>query len=336
MQPGRRDEWWSGPATGGRPRAVLLPDVAALGPDVRDQVVRQEGVARTVQLLAGGVAERTVARRVASGRWQRLHPGVVVLQSGEVSWRQTAHAALLAAGAGAVLSHTSAAFVHGLARAPGAAVVVSVPAPRHVAARPGVVVRRRRVVPPASGRLRAVVREETVVDLLHDAVDEDAAVAALTAAVRCGVPADRVLDAVARRRAVRHRALARSVLGDPDLGIESPLEHRYLRDVERRHALPRSTGQVWQRVAGGWIRADRVYDGLRVRVELDGRLAHPGGATDRDVWRDNAVLLEHRDLTLRYRWAHVVGHPCDVALQVATALTRAGRPTSPRRCTACP
>ena len=100
--------------------------------------------------------------------------------------------------------------------------------------------------------------------------------------------------------------------------------------------LPRTAGQVRQRVDGGWIRADRVHEGAGVRIELDGRLAHPGATTDCDVRRDDAVLLEHDDLTLRYRWSHVAGRPCDVARQVAHALTRAGRTTSPTRCPRCP
>jgi hypothetical protein len=197
-------------------------------------------------------------------------------------------------------------------------------------------VRRRRSMPYASGRLRTVDVVETVFDLVDDAPDVDAAVAVVTEGVRRGLAPAVLLHRSQHRSALRYRALVRSLLGDPTLGVESPLEHRYVRDVERRHGLPRTVGQLRQRVEGRWIRADRVHEGLRVRIELDGRLGHPGGTTDRDVWRDNAVLLEHDDLTLRYRWSHVVGRPCAVAAQVAAALTRAGRPTTVTRCPACP
>ncbi|UZN04432.1 type IV toxin-antitoxin system AbiEi family antitoxin domain-containing protein [Cellulomonas sp. S1-8] len=318
------------------PRAVNLPDVIALPEPVRSRVVRQEGVASVAQLEEAGVPRRTVARRVASGRWQRLHRGVVVLQSGAVTWRQVAHAALVAAGDGAALSHSSAGYVHGLVREAGPVVVVSVPASRWVRPQPGLVVHRRSPMPHAAGRLRAVDVVETVLDLLGQAADDDAAVAVVTSAVRQGVTPSRLLRWAEERHALAHRALLRAVLGDPTLGIESPLEHRYVRDVERPHRLPRTIGQVRQRVDGGWIRADRVHEGIGVRIELDGRLAHPGGTTDRDVWRDNAVLIEHDDLTLRYRWRHVAGRPCAVARQVALALTRAGRPTEASRCPRCP
>lgn len=315
---------------------VHVPDAHALPEPVRAVVLRHDGAATVAQLAAAGVAGRTVRGRVAAGRWQRPFRGVVVLQSGALAWRQTAHAALLAAGPGAALSHRSAAFVHGLAATPGTDVVVSVPVPRTVRPQPGLRVRRRRAMPHASGRLRAVDVVETVFDLLDDAQGEDAAVAVVTEGVRRGVAPVVLLHRSRLRASLHHRALLRAVLGDPTLGVESPLEHRYVRDVERRHGLPRTVGQVRQRVDGAWIRADRVHQGLRVRIELDGRLAHPSGTTDRDVWRDNAVLLEHDDLTLRYRWSHVVGRSCAVALQVAAALTRAGRPTRVRRCPECP
>ncbi|WP_225215370.1 type IV toxin-antitoxin system AbiEi family antitoxin domain-containing protein [Cellulomonas avistercoris] len=317
------------------PRPVLLADVVALPEPVRSVVLRQEGVASVAQLQSAGTPRRTVARRVADGRWQRAYRGVVVLQSGTVAWRQQAHAAVLAAGRGAALSHASAGYLHGLLRDPGPDLVVSVPRPRTVDPQTGLVVHRRRTMPHAAGRLRTVDMAETVLDLLGEAADDDAAVAVVTEAVRAGASSARVLLRAAERRALPHRELLRAVLADPTLGIESPLEHRYVRDVERAHRLPRTVGQVRQRVAGGWIRADRVHPGMRVRVELDGRLAHPGGTTDRDVWRDNAVLLEHDDLTLRYRWSHVAGGPCHVAVQVAQALTRAGHPTTADRCPRC-
>jgi len=318
------------------PRTVLLPDVVALPEPVRSQVLRQEGAASLAQLQDAGTPRRTVARRVAAGRWQRVYRGVVVLQSGALTWRQRGHAAVLAAGRGAALSHASAGYLHGLLRDPGPDLVVSVPRPRTVQPQPGLVVHRRRTMPHAAGRPRAVDVAETVLDLLGEAEHDDQAVAVLAEAVRGGVSTSRILLRATERRALAHRELVRAVLTDPTLGIESPLEHRYVRDVERAHRLPRTVGQVRQRVAGGWIRADRVHEGLRVRIELDGRLAHPGGTTDRDVWRDNAVLIEHDDLTLRYRWSHVAGGPCRVARQVAQALTRAGHATTATRCPRCP
>jgi len=129
----------------------------------------------------------------------------------------------------------------------------------------------------------------------------------------------------------RHRALLLDLVSAVDLGVESPLEYRYHR-IERRHSLPTSTLQVRESIHGLWLRADCRYLGLRVRVELDGQLAHPGGRTDSDVWRDNAVQIASDELTLRYRWSHVAANGCVVALQVARALIARGWDGRPRAC----
>ncbi|MDQ2624946.1 MAG: hypothetical protein M3Y20_07285, partial [Actinomycetota bacterium] len=139
-------------------------------------------------------------------------------------------------------------------------------------------------------------------------------------------------EIIAERARIRQRRLVTDLLAEADAGIESPLEHRYHHDVERAHGLPRSQLQVRTLLDGAWTRADRRYTEFALRVELDGELAHPGGRTDRDVWRDNAAAAELGDLTLRYRWIHVVSMSCETAAQVALALQRNGWTGSPRPC----
>ncbi|UZN03348.1 hypothetical protein [Cellulomonas sp. S1-8] len=324
MDRGDSGQAWSPRPSARGVRDVPLPGLERLDAAVRARVVRQDGVATTGQLALGGIGPTVTARRVRAGHWQRMFRGVVVLQSGPVTWRQRARAALLAAGPGAALSHRSAGFVHGFVASPGAVIVVSVPADRLVGPQPGLVVVRRRRMPHAGGALRCVGPEATLLDLVQDARDEDAAVGVLCDAVRTGALPLRVLGELAARPWQGRRSLVVDVLGDPDARVESPLERRYDRDVERAHGLPRSRAQVRQVVDGRWVRADRVFEGWGVRVELDGRLAHPDGRTDRDTWRDNAVLVERTELTLRYRWRHVASTPCATATQLATALTTRG------------
>jgi len=308
-----------------------LPAVAALPEPLRAWVVRHDGVATTALLVRAGMTDTVVSRRVRTGAWQRLHRGVLLLQSGAPTWRQRAQGAVVAAGRGAALSHRSAGWAYGLVRSPGPVLVVSVPAGRTVDARAGLRVHRRREMPRASGALRCTDVTATVLDLVTDAVDDDAVVAVLCEAVRLGVPRHRLLEALDGRPRIRHRRLATSLLRDPDARVESPLEHRYDRDVERAHGLPRSRAQVRERLDGGWIRADRRFERLGVRVELDGRLAHAGRVDD-DVWRDNAVRVAGGDVTLRYRWHHVVTTPCATAAQLAVALRSRGWRGTPVRC----
>jgi hypothetical protein len=187
-------------------------------------------------------------------------------------------------------------------------------------------------MPPLTAGLPAVVRAHTVVDLVASSRSDDDVVAWLCTAVRHGTWPDEILESLASRGRVRHRALLTDVLGEVIEGVESTLEHRYRRDVERAHDLPAGVLQQRQKVGGRWIRADCVYRGWNVRVELDGQLAHPFGRTDDDTWRDNDVLLERGDLTLRYRWSHVAVRPCLTAAQVGRALQARGWRGQPRPC----
>ena len=295
---------------------------------------RQDGVATTAQLRALGATEPWIGRRIRSGQWQRPFRGVVVTHSGPMSWRNRFRAALLHAGRDAVLSHETAAYLHGFRLAPPAIVVLTVPAHRTVTTARGLRVHRSRLLgasgTPLSGwvppGMRAYPRTsfaDTALDLAARARTQDEVVACLAEAVRARTPPSELRAALDRRRSQPGRALLDDLLADVAVGIESPLEYRYHR-LARAHGLPRAQLQVRQLVDDRWIRADRIYGGLGVRVELDGRLGHPGGRTDQDTWRDNAVLLAHDELTLRYRWSHVVGQPCETAGQVAQALITRG------------
>lgn len=298
---------------------------------------RQLGVVHVAQLSALGVSRSLVQRRVVAQRWQRLHDGVLALHSGPVTWRARAQAALLLAGDGAALSHGSAAHLLALHPTAPTTITVSLPHRRRVVAPPGIRLVRRRRMPPALGELRVVNHADTVVDLVSEASGTDEVIALLTAAARGGTPPGEILRVAARRSRLRHRALLTTLLVEVEDGVESPLELRYRRDVERRHGLPRAELQVRERLGDRRIRADSRYRGLRVRVELDGRLAHPGGRTDSDTWRDNQVVLAHGEVTLRYRWRHVAAAPCATASQVVRALRAGGWTGAPRACgAACP
>lgn len=232
--------------------------------------------------------------------------------------------AVLYAGAGAALSHAAAAHRHEFTARPPRVVDVTIPDARRVMPSPGIRVHVRRGTPSASGRPPTVWRGDTVVDLVATARDVDDVVGWVCAASRAGTSTPEIVEAAARRGRFRNVALLRELVAEVAEGVESPLERRYRHDVERRHGLPRSRLQVRQVVGGLWIRADASYEGLGVRAELDGNLGHPGGRTDTDTWRDNAVLLERGELTLRYRWRHVAVTPCVTARQVAHALRLGG------------
>lgn len=246
-------------------------------------------------------------------------------------------AALRYAGNGAALSHDTAGawwFDKPGARRlrDGDSIEVSIPVQRTVLLQPGLVVHRRRSMPELwTGTLTATTAAETAVDLVARAKKEDDVVGILTRASR-DVKSKEIRTAAGRRNILRHRQLLMDVLAEVAEGIESPLEFRYHRDVEVRHGLPRAELQLREKLSGSWIRADCRYRRYRVRIELDGQLAHPGGRTDADTCRDNAALLATAEITLRYRWRHVAANPCGTAAQVAEALRRGGWSGQPTRC----
>lgn len=299
--------------------ALSLPEL------IRHRAARQDDVLTLAQLRSLGVSPGHVGRRVDAGDWQRLHRGVLVVHSGPISWRSRARGALLHAGTDAVLSHRSAGYVLEYLHRPPSIIEVCVPEHRRVRRTAGVRVRRRRRLDAEwVGRFPMTTRGATLVDLVTQAQTTDDAIGLVCAAVRARTRPEEILDAAAGRRALPRRDLLLELLVAADDGIESALELRYHRDVEARHGLPTAHRQGWERIDDRWIRADVRYVGLGVRVELDGRLAHPGGRTDSDTWRDNAVLLAHDEITLRYRWVHVALSSCETAAQVVRALRSRG------------
>lgn len=294
------------------------------------------------QLLGAGATDRWLQRRVETGSWQRAYPGVYITHSGRPEWLTRAAAAVAYAGQGAALSHATASdwwFESVATREQRVDTFeVSIPAGRTVAPQEGLRVHRRKVMPRVTnGKVATVKPTDTVVDLVARAESTDDIIGIITLATRKVVHPNAILLALERRRRVRGRQLVTDILADVADGVESPLEHRYRRDVERAHRLPTSVLQAREKVGGRWIRADCRYPGLGVRVELDGQLAHPGGRTDVDTWRDNAALLETSEITLRYRWGHVADTPCRAAEQVVEALRQGGWDGSPRPCSpTCP
>jgi very-short-patch-repair endonuclease len=138
------------------------------------------------------------------------------------------------------------------------------------------------------------------------------------------------------RSRMRWRAQLLCSLDMIDDGVRSSLEHRYVRDVERPHGLPRAVRQARVVRYGKTSYLDNLYEAYLVCVELDGLAAHPPAERWRDFRRDNAGAIDGI-ITLRYGWSDITGSPCQVAVQVAAVLRQRGWPGAPRPCTpACP
>lgn len=298
----------------------------------------QHGVISRAQVIEAGASDRWVRYRATSGIWQRPYPGVYITHSGTPDWLSRTSAALLYAGPDAALSHATASDLwfetEGTRQQRRERPVeISIPARRTITPQAGLRIHRRRKMPRVfPGKVRAISPDETAIDLIQRADTADDIIGILTRATRRVVHPDAILLALEQRGRVRGRTLVVELLGEVADGVESPLELRHRGDVERAHGLPVSELQVREKLGERWIRADCRYRRYGVRVELDGKLAHPAGRTDQDTWRDNAALLDTDELTLRYRWSHIAGTPCATAAQVVAALRKGGWRGTPRAC----
>ncbi len=308
-----------------------------IGSSLAAVAAAQRGIVSRAQALRAGPSPSAVGHLVRSGRWQRIHPGVYATFSGGLTSEQLAWAALLHAGPDAMLSHASAAQLQGLVDQPPPEVVVTVPNGHRVTPRPGIrVVRARqhdlRLHPVRSPRQTRI--EHTVLDLITGCDCPDDVVGWLTRATqrRLTTP-DRLREAAASRRRLRHRTLISLVLADVEDGVASPLELRYARDVERAHALPRGVRDLAVVVRGRRRYRDVAYEEFATCVELEGLAYHPRDERSKDDARDNAIVLMG-SVALRYGWSAVSSRPCEVAAEVGAVLRARGWTGVPTACSA--
>ena len=310
----------------------------------RGQLQSQHGVVTRQQALDAGFREDVIDRRLQSGTWRRLHRGVYATFTGALSREARLWAAVLHVGPGAVLSHETAAEIHGLIDKQGARIHVSVPAWRRPGQRQkirGVVIHRSRGLvaerqPP--WQLPRTSVEDTVLDLIGAARTFDDAYGWISAAVgrRLATP-EAIGKALAARPRMHWRRWVTGALQDAADGVHSPLEHNYVHGVERAHGLPAPRRQARRRHGSGTRYLDNLYEEYGLGIELDGTAAHPDEGRWRDTRRDNVNQVQGVR-TLRYGWPDVTAHRCRTAAEIAEVLHGLGwtgtlRPCGPA-CTA--
>jgi very-short-patch-repair endonuclease len=303
-------------------------------PAVLDLLWQQEGVIARAQATGAGMPGHAIDGQLKSRRWRQLTRGVYAAFTGRPPREAVLWAALLHAGPDAVLSHQSAAELYGLT-SPEPLIHVSIPAHRRVNRAPGLVVHRSARLGQARNPALLPARtriDDTVLDLAETAATFDDAFAWLCRAVGQRLTtAARLRAAMDARPRVRWRASLQVALGDIASGVRSVLELRYVRDVERAHRLPPAHRQARTVTGSRTSYLDNLYEQAAVAVELDGQAAHPVEDRWIDIHRDNGNASSGL-LTLRYSWADVTLHPCQVAQQIADVLRSRGAHLAPRRC----
>jgi very-short-patch-repair endonuclease len=308
---------------------------------------QQHGVVSRAQAMHAGLSPSAIGRRVATGCWSAVHPGVYHVNTGSMPPMARLWAAWLYAespeqhlaihGQGelapsAFVAGEAALWLAGVVN--GCPTVVDIATARQVRDQPGVRTTRHASVrahpallPPRvalEAALLSVVGRSTsparVVDLVLSAGQR-----------RLTTPA-RIVAAADELNRLRWRSLVLELCADLADGLQTPLERRYERTVERPHGLPHGDFNAREAapMSGAWYR-DVRYRGLRCVVELDGRAAHPIDEAFRDRRRDNHAARQG-DRVLRYGWREIAGEPCAVAAEVAGVLAAAGWVGSPHPC----
>lgn len=301
--------------------------------------LRSQGQATARRLRQAGLPPGPLARAVQGGAVIRLHrrvyalaplpprPRFIVTDAG-TSAEYVAHvrAALLSLGRGAAARGRTAAVLYGWALLvePARSIDVAVPHGSRRAQLAGVVITECRAlqvkqvcVLTNTEALSVTAPEQTVLDCARSLALVEAVVLC-DSALRAGDVQLSDLRAAARslpgrRDAARVRRVVD--LCDPESGsvLESVLRVRMvlagivgfatqqqLRDSAGRHVL----------------RADFVFEGARLVVEVDGQKWHRD--VERDRRRDNQLaVLGWR--VLRFRWAEVVHHPASVLQDIREA-----------------
>jgi very-short-patch-repair endonuclease len=282
------------------------------------QAARQDGAISLAQLAACGMQRGAVDHRVATGWLQRVHRGVFLVGpvAGPLAYE---HAAVLACGESAVVSHRSAGAVWDLVPARTGIVEVTL-TEGHRRSQPGIVVHQaplRRDEVSRSGDLHVTSPARTLLDLaaqlprseLERAANEALALGATTPAAVRGLLA----------RTARHqgRAALQAAFADEPRLTRSDLERRLLALVERA-GLP--APRVNASLLGFTV--DFFWPAERLVVETDGFGVHGSRRRFESDRARDAALQASGYRVLRFTWRQLTDTPELVVARLATVLAR--------------
>ncbi len=318
----------------------------------------QHGIITTKQMYEHGVNKDSIDHCVENGQWLRVFRGVISVTNGPLTREMQLSAALLYAGRGALLSHTTAAEEWGWQRVGSGPVHVTIPygcsatsrppTTRHAKRNftsesneqihPGVIVHRSRAMEhigietdPARTSLA-----DTVLDLVvAESTSRQATITLVSAMSSGSVNVAAMTRKVEARRPMRYLKPILHTLTLMRGGVHSALEHRYVLDVEQAHGLPAAKRQVPVFVDGRQLFEDLRYDTADLIVRLDGQAFHSAKQRRfRDRRRDNAAELSNLP-RLMYGWHEVTEDACGVYREVREVMVREGWIDSSYPCERC-
>lgn len=298
---------------------------------IADVARRQHGVFTSQQARAAGGTRQMLDVRRRSGRIEKLDRGVFRIAGLPLSWESRVLAVALAAGDGAVISHRAAAALWDLEGFNRGTPEVSIPRGRkyrrggvrsHESTDLHLTSPRRRLGIPVTDPARTLLDVGRYVSDKRLWVAIESArrsrltswselIAVLVAHARRGRPGIRRLRRVIAQHAHREATT--------DNGFELLVLALLL-----EHGLPEPVVHFEVRQADGRLIAeiDLAYPGLKIAIELDGRVHQSGDAFERDRPRQNRLALEGW-IVLRFTWATFRDRPEEIVREVHAALRAA-------------
>lgn len=278
------------------------------------------------QLLALGLGPTGITRRQARGALHRERHGVYAVGQPALTIRGRWMAAVLAAGPTAVLSHTTAAALHGLVPTGTGPVHVTSPVRRarnqrgirhHLSSLPDDEITTRDRIPVTEPM-------RTLVDLAAVLSPHRLQRAADLARIGEQARRRRLEELVARHRGRRGIATVRAILAaaERDAAIpRSELENR-LRAIVASAGLPAPEINARERTTGRRYELDASWPAPRLAVELDGWESHRSRASfEADRERDRRLTVAGWRV-IRITWRQLRDEPALVAAHLRALLAR--------------
>ena len=294
-----------------------------LGPGSFDERIArlataQSGVIEHGQLLALGLGEEQIKRRIGLGRLRPIHRGVYAVGHTALTARGRRIAAVLACGAGAVLSHETAADHWNIRPSASPRIHVSIPS-RSGRRRPGITIHRPRRLPAHEVALHEGLAITSVARTLLDLADVVGVPQLRRAIERADdlrlLEPQPVDDVLAEHPGRRVRKVERA-LAQADFGFKrSALESDFLA-LCKRYDLPRPEVNV--QVAGHEV--DFLFREQGLVVETDGWTTHRTRRAFEDDRRRDVDLARLGLRHIRLTHDRIAGEAAGVADDLSSLL----------------
>jgi very-short-patch-repair endonuclease len=299
----------------------MRPQTYKHDPDVTCAAIgeRQFGLVARGQALEAGMSPDAIKRRLRSGRWKKLLPGVYLIAGISITWATRMMAAVLWAGDRSAASHRAAAHVLELDGFDNAPIEVSLPFRKSTE---GVVIHYAMDLPP---RDITVVRgipitnvHRTLIDL-GDVCSPQHVEDALDSALRRGLTSAGYLAKQLERIGTHGRkgaSLLKELLASDDVK-PSWLERRFIRLLGKTELPPYAREHP-----ALCYRIDFAWPGVRMGVEVHGGKWHQKRLRwGKDLARHNALTAAGWTI-LHFTWAQLREEPDTVIAEIVSTYRR--------------